>query len=365
VLLAVAMWAVAATGYARKYVVDTIDYQLTGATGAYIEFSGKSDHSRAVYKGYCGGSANTVQLNTSNSKSGIVSTESGGRLSKVIIKWNSSTTYQRKLSVYGSHSAYAEATYLYNGTLDGDLIQTVEYTTPTQTVTISADKFYEYVGIRANDGALYLDRIEVVWEMDTLKVSAAGYATYYSDPAWVVPTGVKAGVVTSAASGAALGVDYRYEAGATVPGGTGVLVQAEAGEYPVFFANSATIAPTDNLLKGAETAEQTTGGDVYYKFAYGPSGTEYAGKVGFYWGAENGGAFTSPAGKAYLALSSQANAPSAFLLDDEEQTATAMEALPEAEPIDWKAPVYNLMGMPVREGSRGWLLQNGKKYFVR
>lgn len=132
----------------------------------------------------------------------------------------------------------------------------------------------------------------------TISVSDAGYATYFTDKAWVVADNMKAGIVTGVEN-KNLTIDWKYAAGSVVPANTAVLIQADAKEYVCEVSNSEEAAPANNLLKGSTTAATTEGENcLFYKLSYDNDGKN----LGFYWAAENGAAFTNEANKAYLAL---------------------------------------------------------------
>lgn len=132
----------------------------------------------------------------------------------------------------------------------------------------------------------------------TISVSDAGYATYFTDKAWVVADNMKAGIVTGVENKNLI-IDWKYAAGSVVPANTAVLIQADAKEYVCEVSNSEEAAPANNLLKGSTTAATTEGENcLFYKLSYDNDGKN----LGFYWAAENGAAFTNEANKAYLAL---------------------------------------------------------------
>lgn len=192
------------------------------------------------------------------------------------------------------------------------------------------------------------------------------YLTAYSDKALVVPAGVKAAVVT--ANGEGIRNDYRYNSGDVIPAGTGVLLKGGKGNsFYLSASESAEMAPEDNLLHGTLNDEMTNvaGADKYYKLSYDrATGTE----IGFYWGAENGGAFMNKGGKAFLAIPASLQAAqltgfSLFDLDNN-QTVTGIEhatATPAAT-----LRVYDLNGRRinvnhVEELPQGIYVINGKK----
>ena len=192
------------------------------------------------------------------------------------------------------------------------------------------------------------------------------YLTAYSDQAMVVPAGVKAAVVT--ANGEGIRNDYRYNSGDVIPAGTGVLLKGGKGNSFYLSASESTeMTPEDNLLHGTLNDEMTNvaGADKYYKLSYDrATGT----KIGFYWGAANGGAFMNKGGKAFLAIpatlqAAQLTGFSLFDLDNN-QTVTGIEhatAMPAAT-----LRVYDLNGRRINvnhvdELPKGIYVINGKK----
>ena len=143
-------------------VTDTLTRTTTGVSSGstnYASWSGKNGTSGATYAGNSAGSNDSIQLRSNNSNSGIVTTASGGKISKVSVDWNSGTASGRTINVYGKNSAYSSASDLY-GSSSGTLLGTIVNGSSTE-LTISGN--YEYVGIRSDSGALYLNSITFVW----------------------------------------------------------------------------------------------------------------------------------------------------------------------------------------------------------
>ena len=169
-------------------VTDTLDNALTGISGTtYSEWSGKTSNSSAVYAGQSAGGNSAIQLRSNNSNSGIVTTVSGGKVTKITVVWNSNTAADRTINIYGSNTAYTSPTELYGDSLKGELIGTIVCGTSTELV-IEGD--YEYIGIRSKSGALYLDSVSISLESDV-----AQEVTTYSDSEFVIRCGVDAGLV--------------------------------------------------------------------------------------------------------------------------------------------------------------------------
>ncbi len=147
-----------------------------------------------------------------------------------------------------------------------------------------------------------------------------------------------------------------------IPANTGILLYSIAKTADYYTVENKTvdaISPVDNML---EPAPKDGGnfafneGYKYYKLAY----NDYTAKtdLGFYWGANNGGAFYVKAGTAYLEVS-EADAVGAkgFTLNGE---ATGIEGV-NANVENAKA-IYNLNGQRVASMAKpGLYIVNGKK----
>ena len=144
--------------------VDNLDLSLTDASGStYSSWSEKKSVSDAVYAGNSAGGNDAIQLRKSSdsqAKSGIITTTSGGKAKKVVVTWNSNTASGRTLNVYGSNSAYLSVDNLYTDATAGTLIGTIVNGTSTE-LDITGD--YEYIGMRSNASAMYLDKIQITW----------------------------------------------------------------------------------------------------------------------------------------------------------------------------------------------------------
>lgn len=156
----VTYYAVWADGSGNTSTVDELTRETTGVSGtSYTSWSGKTSNSLAVYAGQSAGGNDAIQLRSNNSNSGIITTTSGGKATKVSVTWNINTADDRTLNVYGKNTAYSSPTDLY-GDAAGTLIGTIVRGTSTE-LTISGD--YEYIGLRSASGAMYLDEIQITW----------------------------------------------------------------------------------------------------------------------------------------------------------------------------------------------------------
>lgn len=140
---------------------DTLTRETTGVSNGsttYSDWSDKEGESGAVYAGQSAGGNDSIQLRSKNSNSGIITTASGGTITKVIVDWNNSTS-GRTLNVYAKTSAYSSPSDLY-GSSSGTLVGTIESDSSTELI-ISGD--YTYVGVRSDSGALYMNSITFEW----------------------------------------------------------------------------------------------------------------------------------------------------------------------------------------------------------
>ena len=138
---------------------------------------------------------------------------------------------------------------------------------------------------------------------DAVKITDAQYGTAYYADAFFMPTGATGYVAESNGNGG-ITLKETYAEGDLVPAKTALVLNAPKGNYDICLAESDAIAPTNNLLHGTTTEKLTevAGGTYkYYKLSYNNEGNN----LGFYWGSENGAAFTNGAHKAYLALDSE------------------------------------------------------------
>lgn len=149
------------------------------------------------------------------------------------------------------------------------------------------------------------------------------------------------------------------EKGYYVPANTGVLIVGYDATTTYYFpAEAQTVTLPANQLKPAPAnggVFKATADYKYYKLAYG-DWTDKT-QLGFYWGADNGGAFYVKAGTAYLAVPAGKNAAKGFTLNGE---ATGIDGV-NANVENAKA-IYNLNGQRVASMAKpGLYIVNGKK----
>lgn len=188
-------------------------------------------------------------------------------------------------------------------------------------------------------------------------ITDAKYATYYHDFGYIMPEGVKGGVVADAKVEGTLVVDYKYDSGSVVPAKSALLLNGAKNDYEVALKLEETSKDV-NLLKGTSKKSETTSDDADAKF-YKLANDKDKG-IGFYWGADNGAAFTNSANKAYLAVAGEASAAKGFALGGVD---TGIKEVTEVGKMAGK--IYNLQGMQQKGLQKGICIVNGKKFVVK
>ena len=202
-------------------------------------------------------------------------------------------------------------------------------------------------------------------ESTNILFAKAGYATYYNSQKDVMlPAGMKAHVVTDGSTNLTYAevANGDTDGGNVVPAGTAVLLQVEPSTedqtLPVYLVTPSAAAYEDtNLLFGSDDATETIGGAKYYKLTYSNDNANF----GWYWGAANGAAFTSPAHKAWLALPAS-SAPFLGLPGWEDTTGIAPVGV-DSENGEW----YTLQGLKIgkKPTTKGVYIHNGRKVVIK
>ena len=135
---------------------------LGGSNSSYAPFADITFNSSAVYAGIASsGTGKYIQLRSNKSDAGIVTTKSGGKLKSVTITFNEQTT-DRAIDIYGKNEPYEVGPDMYDTNKKGELIGSIAAN--GESFTLTPDISYKYVGMVAHNGAIYIDKIIVVWE---------------------------------------------------------------------------------------------------------------------------------------------------------------------------------------------------------
>ena len=187
-------------------------------------------------------------------------------------------------------------------------------------------------------------------------MSSYGLATFYwSDKAFTLPEGLTAASYTYDADTKKLTPSQTRQSGEDIPANEAVVLKGEANQtYTLTEAmQSNAVNDSANRLRGIDeegSVEIATALYVYYWLG------AKNGVPGFYYGAENGGAFVLGAHKAFLPLSEDeaAEATGLALFD-----VNAINAVEQAATTN--NTIYNLNGQKVNAQYKGVVIVNGKK----
>ena len=336
-------------------LTDVLNRALTGVSGTnYAVWSGKKATSEAVYAGNSAGGNESIQLRSNNSNSGIVTTESGGKVRKIVVEWNSNTASGRTLDIYGKNTTYSSPTELYatggNGE-QGTKLGSIVYGTSTELI-VEGD--YEFVGLRSNNGAMYLNSISIVWEVEKEEPATETWSSFYAAFTVAIPEGVEAYIVTAANAGYVT-LTQIYNA---VPANTGVILKGGSIEATNdnYYSGEVTEV-TGNLLKGTMT--NTDISEEAYVLG------KVDGVIGLYKALMTDGHWLNNANKAYLPASvvpTSAQGAASFSFRFGEGT-TAIENVEVENEV--KA-IYDLTGRRVKEiTAPGVYIVGGKKVLVK
>lgn len=325
--------------------VESTDFDLSKLTKVIVyggTFGGDGFNSLTIGDGTNTWKNVTV---TGNSQTGKNTYTEGTSLSgngKLIITSNSGTAggsgtgvRMSKVEIYTM-----EPTYAYSDFCTSVGTETVAYTPAT--LTLKANSGDNYYATFSNEAATFFP------ETDADMTFMTEAQTAFAD-------GNELLLTTLATANA--NIDGNEISGYFVPANTGVLIKAsfdkEDTTIPYYTVTGKTVdALADNMLH--PSSETMTGDYYFYKLAYDNISTKTG--LGFYWGAENGGEFTSKSGLAYLAVPKTASAKSGFAFDNSTSGIESVDTETSKNDV-----MYNLAGMRVNNSYKGIVIVNGKK----
>lgn len=253
--------------------------------------------------------------------------------------------------------SYTENVYLWSN--DGGKLEAAETNSGTLQYNVGSPRFTTYSS-KVGQYATIVDKSNVYEGVEITLSGTDGmhyFTTFSSDKAveFVDATVYTVGVNDNKLS-------LNEVKGNQVPANTGVLVQSNKTDAMYVYIESAP-AIEGNLLRASVTDQTTTGSDdtkeyKYYMLSYNKDNEN----LGFYWGENDGAAFTSKAGRAYLAVekTNEVAAVKGFSLSDME-TGISQVCGSAAN----KGVIYDLQGRQVERAVRGLYIMNGRKVMVK
>ncbi|MBR4296589.1 MAG: hypothetical protein IKT82_00160, partial [Bacteroidaceae bacterium] len=192
-----------------------------------------------------------------------------------------------------------------------------------------------------------------------VKVSAAGYATFYAPVALTLPAELTAYTVSVNGEWATL----NEIEGDVIPANTGVVLQGAPETYNLTIAEPAE-AISGNALLGTVAASYVTA-DAYVlgNINVAEEGQPEKKEVGFYTAKKTDGQWLNNGFKAYLPKNQ--DAPQGTLRFNFGGETTAIESVLN-NGVNVNAPIYDLSGRRVMNAVKGGIyIQNGKKFIVK
>lgn len=260
-----------------------------------------------------------------------------------------------------SFAGWTTASVAETTTKPGTLLKAGDSYTPTADVTLYA----VYSKNEAGGTTYYATSPSLnVLPTATISLNAAChdtdgmvYSTYSNDCAWVVSeelivaeVGVEDGKLVVVA----------YGTGDIVPANTGVMVSGiEGGNYTVALTTDEgshpagvtnCLRPSGNAGMTATAMADAAADCTYYRLTMHNGET-----IGFWWGAEDGAAFSLAANKAYLAVPKSAGSNLRLWLGDDDVTAIDTVVTTSRDAI------YNLQGQRMNRLQQGVNIVNGRR----
>lgn len=240
---------VALIGSAAEVTDVLTNVSLGVDKSSYKDFSNKKATSEALYLGRIGGDKSAINFRGGANKEGLVTTVSGGKISKIVLTWASGyTTKNRPIVVYAKNEAYASQADLYSAATQGTEIYNASIDVNNKTVTIIPDGEYSYVGFACgNSKYIAFDKIEITW-------SDGAAATEVSAPKFTPTAGTYEGpqniTIESATPDAVITYTINSEPEQTY---TAPIALTEVGNYTI---KAKATDPTGKLAPSAEVVAE-------------------------------------------------------------------------------------------------------------
>lgn len=369
---------ISATTYYKK--ITSSDELVDGGQYVIVYTKGK--------KGLLAGANNVhnatpATVNKIEGNGTIITTANAAAMTEITFEHNAGAKYYLSIG----NSKYIKATNslslnvgtgkdnnaLWTIAFDGDgnvEITSVAYNARGIMYSKSSTGFFKNYAVSNRGGADYpaIQLYQKVGEMPIAK--ATGYvSTYVADFAYVMPKHITGHTVTSAAEQGVISTTKVFSAGDEVPALTPLLIKSDEdyaetskNYHPAVLNKTVEAYKGDNMLEYRRTAQGLTNtmkdlSVYYYKLAIKND------IVGFYWGEDEGAAFTmTKPSTAYLTVP-QTTKVQGFVLNLEEGETTGIATVVTNE----DAPIYNLQGIRMNGKNlpKGIYIQGGKKFMVK
>ena len=191
------------------------------------------------------------------------------------------------------------------------------------------------------------------------------HATFFdSKNSYALPEGLKAFVVVQGTEDRLIYKELKE----VIPAGTAVMLRGEKSLGKTYELKVTKAEPFvgSNLLIGSDEPTFTFSyikmPCCFYKLAYGPSNTKYARTFGWFWGANNGEAFSIEGHRAWLAIPKTASNARMYPIFSDDDATGIEQPTDDSEEVE---DFYNLNGQRVTAPTKGLYIRNNKKVIIK
>ena len=234
----------------------------------------------------------------------------------------------------------------------------------TTTSSYAVDDSSSEYSVRAANKMGGLGEAAILPGVAVVKISNGDYATYYNSKLnFEIPSTLKAYVVTEATTEALTYAEIKD----IIPAGTAVMLESvdkTSGEFTLTSTREKASYSGTNMLNGSDESTITSSDNsscLFYKLAFGHSGTDLAKAFGWYWGANGGAAFLIEGHRAWLAIPKTVAATRGYPLGGDGTTGISNTT----SDIQNDDVFYNLKGQRVAAPSKGMYIRNNKKVVIK
>lgn len=234
----------------------------------------------------------------------------------------------------------------------------------TTTSSYAVDDSSSEYSVRAANKMGGLGEAAILPGVAVVKISNGDYATYYNSKLnFEIPSTLKAYVVTEATTEALTYAEIKD----IIPAGTAVMLESvdkTSGEFTLTSTREKASYTGTNMLNGSDESTITSSDNsscLFYKLAFGHSGTDLAKAFGWYWGANGGAAFLIEGHRAWLAIPKTVAATRGYPFGGDGTTGISNTT----SDIQNDDVFYNLNGQRVAAPSKGMFIRNNKKVVIK
>lgn len=234
----------------------------------------------------------------------------------------------------------------------------------TTTSSYAVDDSSSEYSVRAANKMGGLGEAAILPGVAVVKISNGDYATYYNSKLnFEIPSTLKAYVVTEATTEALTYAEIKD----IIPAGTAVMLESvdkTSGEFTLTSTREKASYTGTNMLNGSDESTITSSDNsscLFYKLAFGHSGTDLAKAFGWYWGANGGAAFLIEGHRAWLAIPKTVAATRGYPFGGDGTTGISNTT----SDIQNDDVFYNLKGQRVAAPSKGMYIRNNKKVVIK